>query len=155
MLNKPDPKTLLRVSKEMPDKLLKVAIQCLQAKTGSPLFSNDDVVIPCLKNFGIDEATEYCVSACWEPYIVGKSLDQNNIAVFDYFPALDEVLRGNYNNWNDLVKAYEEKTKNDLGFFWRVLIIQNGRKIRLFQCLLLVVRIKIFRKGQQNIIIME
>lgn len=117
VLNKPDPKTLLRVSKEMPDKLLKVAIQCLQAKTGSPLFSNDDVVIPCLKNFGIDEATEYCVSACWEPYIVGKSLDQNNIAVFDYFPALDEVLRGNYNNWNDLVKAYEEKNKERFRFF--------------------------------------
>lgn len=110
-LNKPDPKTILRVNKDMPDELLRIAIQCLQAKTGSPLFSNDDVVIPCLKDFGIDEATEYCVSACWEPFIVGKSLDQNNIAVFDYFPALDEVLCENYISWNELVEAYQEKNK--------------------------------------------
>lgn len=110
-LNKPDPKTILRVNKDMPDELLRIAIQCLQAKTGSPLFSNDDVVIPCLKDFGIDEATEYCVSACWEPFIVGKSLDQNNIAVFDCFPALDEVLCENYISWNELVEAYQEKNK--------------------------------------------
>lgn len=110
-LNKPDPKTFLRVSKKMPDELLRVAIQCLQSKNGSPLFSNDDVIIPCLKDFGVDEATEYCVSACWEPFIVGKSMDQNNVAVFDYFPALDEVLSGEYKNWNELVDAYVKKNK--------------------------------------------
>lgn len=111
VLNKPDPKTLLRVSHKMPDELLRTAIKCLQSKTGSPLFSNDDVVLPCLKEFGIDESTEYCVSACWEPFIVGKSMDQNNIAVFDYFPALDECLAEDYNSWDELLKAYEEKNK--------------------------------------------
>ena len=93
-LGKPDPKTFIRVSQKMPNDLLKVAVECLRAKTGSPLFSNDDIVIPALKSFGMpdEDAYSYCVSACWEPYIVGKSLDQNNIAVFDFFIALDEVL---------------------------------------------------------------
>ena len=90
----PDPKIVLRVSKHMPEKILKVAVQSLLSKTGSPLFSNDDVVIPPLKEFGIREkdAYEYCTSACWEPYIVGKSFDQNNIAVFDFYTVLDEIL---------------------------------------------------------------
>jgi len=92
-LGKPDPKTLIRVGTKMPDELLRLAVSCLAAKTGSPLFSNDDVVVPALVDFGMPEedAYSYCVSACWEPYIVGKSLDQNNIMVFDYFKALDEV----------------------------------------------------------------
>lgn len=93
-LGKPDPKTLIRVSKKMPDKLIEIVVKALLSKTGSPLFSNDDVVIKALKDFGMpdEDAYSYCVSACWEPYIVGKSLDQNNISVFDFFNALDETL---------------------------------------------------------------
>lgn len=109
-LKKPDPKTFLRVGKNMPDSLLKLAVSCLTAKTGSPLFSNDEVVVPALKGFGMpdEDAYSYCVSACWEPYIVGKSLDQNNIMVFDYFKALDSVLNSGaeYRNIEELVEAY-------------------------------------------------
>lgn len=108
-LGKPDPKTFIRVSHKMPDDLLREAVECLQSKTGSPLFSNDDVIIPALKNFGIpdQDAYNYCVSACWEPYIVGKSLDQNNIAVFDFFTALDEVLNTKEPaTFTDLVAEY-------------------------------------------------
>src|SRR5699024_111186 len=96
-LKKPDPKTFLRVGKNIPDELLKLAVYCLTAKTGSPLFSNDEVVVPALIDFGMseDDAYSYCVSACWEPYIVGKSFDQNNIMVFDYFKALNSVLNSN------------------------------------------------------------
>jgi len=109
-LKKPDPKTFLRVGKIMPDSLLKLAVLCLTAKTGSPLFSNDEVVIPALKGFGMpnEDAYSYCVSACWEPYIVGKSLDQNNIMVFDYFKALDAVLNNGveYRSIEELVESY-------------------------------------------------
>ena len=108
-LKKPDPKTFLRVGKNMPDSLLKLAVSCLTAKTGSPLFSNDEVVIPVLKGFGMpNEDASYCVSACWEPYIVGKSLDQNNIMVFDYFKALDAVLNNGveYRSIEELVESY-------------------------------------------------
>lgn len=112
-LGKPDPKTLLRVSKNMPVDLLRVAIDCLKSKTGSPLFSNDDVVVPALLNFGMPakDAYSYCTSACWEPYIVGKSLDQNNIAVYDFFKPLDSVLKKNrqYTCFDDLFQDYLEE----------------------------------------------
>lgn len=109
-LAKPDPKTFLRVSKVMPEELLKTAVECLTSKTGSPLFSNDDVVIPALLNFGVEEsdAYSYCVSACWEPLVVGKSLAQNNIAVFDYFNALDEVMGEDIGSYEELVERYIE-----------------------------------------------
>ncbi len=108
-LKKPDPKTLLRVSSKMPDEILKISVECLKSATGSPLFSNDDRVIPILREFGMGiDAYNYCTSACWEPYIVGKSIDQNNVAVFDFFPALDEIMRRDksYNSFNDFVSDY-------------------------------------------------
>jgi len=90
---RPDPKTFLRVSEKMPKSLMEIAVECLKAKTGSLLFSNDDVVIPALLEFEIPEedAYNYCISACWEPFIVGKSFDQNNLAVFDYLVSFDEL----------------------------------------------------------------
>lgn len=114
-LKKPDPKTFLRVAGNMPVDLLTLAVSCLTAKTGSPLFSNDEVVIPALLDFGMPEedAYSYCVSACWEPYIVGKSFDQNNVMVFDYFKALDNVLNSGqeFETFDKLVDAYIEENK--------------------------------------------
>lgn len=119
-LAKPDPKILLRVSKNMPTELLETAVQCLTAKTGSPLFSNDDVVIPTLLNFGVrrNDAYSYCVSACWEPLVVGKSFAQNNIAVFDFFSALDEVLG------DTIISTFEELIEHYIN--------RNNEKFREF-----------------------
>jgi formate C-acetyltransferase len=114
-LRKPDPKTFLRVSKNMPQGLLTVATECLKSATGSPLFSNDDVVIPALVGSGVPrrDACTYAVSACWEPLIPGKSLGQNNIEVFNYskpFVAMlnKERLSGvtTFDSLVDLYKAY-------------------------------------------------
>lgn len=122
-LGKPDPKTLLRVSKNMPDELLRLAVECLVSKTGSPLFSNDDVVIPALLDFDVSaaDAYEYCTSACWEPFIVGKSLDQNNIAVFDYFSALDEVLQEDADSFDILLEKYIEQNSKKFEVFLKSL----------------------------------
>lgn len=124
-LNKPDPKTLLRVAGNMPDDLLRLAVSCLTAKTGSPLFSNDERVIPALLQFGLTEedAYSYCVSACWEPYIVGKSFDQNNVMVFDYFRALNNVLNSGreFDTFEDLKNAYIEENKRSFNTFLREL----------------------------------
>jgi len=115
LAKKPDPKIFLRVSENMPSNILQTAVYCLKAKTGSPLFSNDDVVIPQLLDFGFskEEAHNYCVSACWEPFVVGKSFDQNNIAVYDYENAFNELLDNKIEveNFNDLVNAYIEVNK--------------------------------------------
>lgn len=84
-LGYPDPKVFLRVSAGMPRDLVDKVIKALRSSTGSPLLSNDDRVIPELKAFGVefDDAHDYCVSACWEPLVPGKSIGQNNMAVFD------------------------------------------------------------------------
>ena len=92
-LGLPDPKALLRVSKNMPDKLVKSAALCIATGGGSPLLSNDDVVISALIDFGYTEedAYKYGTSACWEPLIIGKSLEQNNIASIVYGQALHDA----------------------------------------------------------------
>ena len=121
-LGKPDPKTFLRIGAGMPRGILETAVSCLAAKTGSPLFSNDDAVIPALLDAGIDreDAYSYCTSACWEPFIVGKSLDQNNIAVFDCFAALDEILRGDvdaFADFEELAGRYTERNRERFAEF--------------------------------------
>ena len=114
-IKKPDPKLLLRCSTKMPDSVLSLAVDCLGSATGSPLFSNDDVVIPALISSGIEEedAYNYCTSACWEPFIVGKSFDQNNISTFDYFEALEQTVTKENPSFDDLVDSYIE-TNNKL-----------------------------------------
>ena len=77
----PDPKILLRVSDNMPQNLLVLALECNATGIGSPLLSNDDIVIPALEKFGYvhEDACNYVTSACWEPLAYGKSLEKNNI----------------------------------------------------------------------------
>ncbi|MBR0341454.1 MAG: hypothetical protein IJH64_04310 [Oscillospiraceae bacterium] len=120
-INKPDPKTFLRVSEKMPRELMALAVRCLEAKTGSPLFSNDDIVIPALLDFGIPEsdAYNYCVSACWEPFIVGKSFDQNNMAVFDYDAPLQEILarKREFSDLDELVDEYKSAVQKKFKVF--------------------------------------
>ena len=85
-LKLPDPKVLLRVSDNMPDDLLKLAMECIATGIGAPFISNDDAVIPSLIQFGYDkeDAYNYATSACWEPLTVGKSCDQNNIRTVNF-----------------------------------------------------------------------
>ena len=126
-LGRPDPKILLRVSNHMPEKLLEESVQLLTKKTGSPLLSNDTVVIPYLLDFGMEknDAYNYCVSACWEPFIPGKSLDQNNIKTFDFFRPLDLMLDAekldSICSFKDLLNRYDEFLRNEWKKFLRSL----------------------------------
>ena len=94
-INVPDPKTILRVSEQMSRELMEVAVECLESATGSPMFANDDVILPLLMDFGYpkEDAYTYCVSACWEPFIVGKAFEQNNMATYDFSVAFDRLLK--------------------------------------------------------------
>jgi formate C-acetyltransferase len=90
----PDPKILLRVSKNIPIELMEIATKCVQTGIGSPLFSNDDVVIDKMIEFGYEkeDAYNYVTSACWEPLIAGNSLDQNNIKTIVFINPLNELF---------------------------------------------------------------
>lgn len=90
----PDPKLLLRCSKNMPKELIELSMECNATGIGSPLFSNDDIVIPKLIDFGYEakDAYNYGVSACWEPLSIGNSLEQNNLANVEYGSCMHQVL---------------------------------------------------------------
>ena len=120
----PDPKVLLRVSKSMPDDLLKKAVECIATGIGAPLLSNDDVVIPALINFGYSstDAYNYATAACWEPLIVGNSADQNNVNTFNFAEPFTELInRESFNQEksieeikNDYLKCLQDYTKKFL-----------------------------------------
>lgn len=85
-LHLPEPKLLLRCSNIMPKSLLEKSMECNATGIGSPLFSNDDIVIPKLIDFGYEakDAYNYGVSACWEPLSIGNSLEQNNVGTVEF-----------------------------------------------------------------------
>jgi formate C-acetyltransferase len=109
-----DPKILVRVHRLMPKDLLEESVKCIQTGIGSPLFANDEVIIPALIDFGYEEkdAFDYGVSACWEPLITGKSSDANNICSLNYMKPMQEVLftdRGVIDSYSVLFEKYKEQ----------------------------------------------
>jgi formate C-acetyltransferase len=110
----PDPKILLRVHRLMPLKLVQTSLRCIQTGIGCPLFANDEVIIPKMIAFGYDEndAYNYGTSACWEPFIIGKSSDANNIAVINFIMPLLEALfseKEDYENYDHFFSAYKKE----------------------------------------------
>lgn len=111
----PDPKILLRCSEGMPVDLLELAMECNATGIGSPLFSNDDIVIPKLIDFGYDaeDAYNYGVSACWEPLSIGNSLEQNNLANIEYGRCVNAMILDNRfahcSDMDEIVSIYNEK----------------------------------------------
>lgn len=91
----PDPKILLRVAKSMPDDLLELALKCIATGVGSPLLSNDEIVVESLKELTEDEndAFNYVTSACWEPLIYGKSMDKNNLSCINYAQPIVDMYK--------------------------------------------------------------
>lgn len=114
-INLPDPKILVRCSANMPRDLLELSVDCASTGIGSPLFSNDDVIIPCLLDFGYDrnDAFNYGVSACWEPLSIGNSLEQNNLDNIEFGKCINEtILDENFVNcisFEEVLTLYKNK----------------------------------------------
>lgn len=117
-LHLPDPKILLRCGSEMPDDLFQVAVECISTGIGSPLLSNDEIIIPAMIEFGYKEndAQNYGVSACWEPLVIGKSFDNNNCSTINFAAPLETTIKGDAfldsNSVDDLYKQYFEMLKD-------------------------------------------
>ena len=111
----PDPKILLRVTRNTPDDLLSSALECIATGGGSPLLSNDEVVIPALLDFGYSEKDvyNYVVSACWEPVSYGNSLEQNNLANINYSQIFNEMLKNekicHIQKYEDMLELYDQE----------------------------------------------
>src|SRR5574344_2648661 len=109
----PDPKILLRVSSNMPDDLLKLAIDTICTGIGSPLLANDDVIIKYLLKFGLkNDSYNYVTSACWEPYIASKASDLNNLMSINYLipfnKMLDEYKLDKFKKTEDILIVYKK-----------------------------------------------
>ena len=126
-LQLPDPKLLLRVNDRIPEKLLKKSLLCIGTGVGSPIFSNDNVIIPALKEFGIKEedACGYAVSACWEPLITGKSVSLNNMTTLNYMRPLENLFRrerlARLRNFDEFIECYITYLERNLNAVKRVL----------------------------------
>ena len=120
-LQLPDPKILLRVGKNIPEGLIRLACECISTGIGSPILSNDEVVIPDLQNFGYQkkDAANYAVSACWEPLSCGNSLEQNNLGSIEYAKVITDLLEDpdilKIGSFDELLVACNEKLKCRLG----------------------------------------
>ena len=117
-LQLPDPKILLRVTKDTPKDLYKLSLECIETGIGCPLFANDDVIIPAMISAGYNknEAYDYSTSACWEPMIHGASADQNNQTNIVPVNVLNRVLNKNieYDTFNELLDAFKAELKIEL-----------------------------------------
>ena len=121
-LQLPDPKVLLRVSNETPRDLIDLALETINTGIGSPLLSNDEVVIDKMIEFGYDkeDATNYVVSACWEPSAVGKGFEQNNINYISFLKPLNEFFDTEtpqvlemLDNFDELMNSYKYYLKRE------------------------------------------
>lgn len=116
----PDPKILLRVSRDMPQDLLELSIASNAIGIGSPLLSNDDVIVPALEEFGYshENACNYITSACWEPFCYGKSLGKMNLAHINFAQILEKLYTQsefeNISSFEELFDQYNEILKNDV-----------------------------------------
>ena len=68
------PSLSVRVHKNLPDRIWKIAIEASSRAGGMPTFENDDVIIPCLLKKGYDpeDANDYCLIGCVEPAGTGN-----------------------------------------------------------------------------------
>lgn len=122
-LQLPDPKVLLRVSKDTPKDLMKLSLDTIKTGIGCPLFANDDIIIPKLINFGYDkeDAYNYATAACWEPYIPGKAFDQANIKSIVFIKPLEMLLEKenlkNINSFESITDKLEKYIENYINEF--------------------------------------
>lgn len=116
----PDPKVLLRVGEHMPAELLETALRSIATGIGSPLLSNDEVVIPALIDFGYkrEDAYGYVTSACWEPVSYGNSLEQNNLANINFaepfINTMQDVNVKKADTFGKFLSLYEEYLKREV-----------------------------------------
>lgn len=89
-----DPKINLRIDSNTPDDLLLLGCELTREGLGFPQYSNDEVVIPALREAGysLEDARNYTVAACWEFIIPGKGLDIVNQGAVSFPYAVNQAF---------------------------------------------------------------
>ncbi len=99
-----DPKINIRVDNSTPDHIFTLCSELTKAGLGFPQYSNDDVVIPGLIEYGYapEDAVEYTVAACWEFIVPGVGRDVANIAALSIPKVVDTCLHRDLANCADM-----------------------------------------------------
>lgn len=89
-----DPKINLRVHKNTPMETYILGTELTKQGLGFPQYSNDEVVIPGLLEYGYSQAAayNYAIAACWEFIIPGEGMDVPNIAALSFAEAVEEAV---------------------------------------------------------------
>ncbi len=126
----PDPKILLRVNKDVPNDLMELSLSCIKTGVGCPLLANDEVIINNLIKFGYEkkDAYNYVTSACWEPLILGDSLDQNNVDSIVYIKPFNKLLDEYDLDKIDNIKKLLSVYKTYLEEYLKDFLIKNSFK---------------------------
>lgn len=90
-----DPKINLRVCAATPLSLYERGTRLTRQGLGFPQYSNDDVVVKALTNWGysLEDARDYTVAACWEFIVPGYGADVPNIGVMNFPLVVDRAVR--------------------------------------------------------------
>ena len=128
-----DPKINLRVNRNSSAECLKKAVNLSGCGLGFPQFSNDDVVIPGLVDFGYDlrDARDYYVAACWE-FVVPHGRDIPNINGVNLAYTSDRAIRKMLREkrpFEQLQNILEEEIReitNDISSAWNNCIHLQG-----------------------------
>lgn len=116
----PDPKILVRVDRDTDDIMWTHIAEYMTGACGSPLISNDDMVIKYMTEFGYDkeDANDYITAACWEPIAAG-SYEQNNILSLNYLEPFERIskkhLTGSIDSYERLLEVYYEELERYAG----------------------------------------
>lgn len=96
-----DPKINLRVNKKTPLSLFEKGTALTRKGLGFPQYSNDDVVIKALTDWGYEksDAYNYVVAACWEFIIPGCGMEIPNVDAFSFAGTVARTIK------NDLMKC--------------------------------------------------
>jgi len=131
-VNMIDPKINLRVSKDTDLDLLTEAARLTRCGLGFPQYSNDDVEVPSLVNYGYDveDARDYTVAACWEFIIPGVAMDIPNINAVSFLAAADKAIREGLTEQDDFDGILARTRQN---IFDQVnLYVENWSRARLY-----------------------
>lgn len=109
-----DPKINLRVHKDTPLSQYILGTELTKQGLGFPQYSNDDVIIPGLIDWGYSEedAYNYVVAACWEFIVPGKALDIPNIEALSFAAAVEKAVIGDLQNCENYSQLFEKVVKN-------------------------------------------
>lgn len=128
-LQKPDPKVLLRIGRDTPDRLMRLAVDCIQTGIGCPLMSNDEQVIPRMIDFGYEseDAYNYVTSACWEPLVPAIAHEQNNIELINFLLPFDLLSdKEGFSKFHSMEELIEGYLRHLEGHIWFVGTLLNS-----------------------------